>query len=268
MWTPPDASPPASREAIPVAAPPRVRDLLRTVPDGPLEVLHRGPRAIYVAVGDRAVGLLAQTAVAVPNGLRSTISQFSPHQGLSAYSGSGVLHVDGRPLSVRRIVGVHIPPVRYARSPSNTASSATFAATPPAAVAEFVVSEAPDGIDAVAVARLVGRGEGLTPLGDDVLCGWLAAHRAAGVATPDVDATVRAHAHRTTLLSATLLDCALHGEGLPELGAWLHALGSRDESPAATALLAVGGTSGAGLMAGAMLALEALRRDRAPEVAA
>lgn len=273
-WTPPDASPPASREAIPVAAPPRVRDLLRAAADGPLEVLHRGPQAIYVAIGDRAVGLLAQTAVAVPNGLRSTISQFSPHEGLSSYSDSGVLHVDGRPLSVRRIVGVHIPPVRYARSPSNTASSATFAATPPAAVAEFVVSGAPHGIDAAAVARLVGCGGGLTPLGDDVLCGWLAVHRAAGIATPEVDGAVRARAHRTTLLSATLLDCALHGEGLPELGTWLHALGSLDEAAAAAALLAVGGTSGAGLMAGAMFALESLRQaphrasDRVPGAAA
>jgi hypothetical protein len=267
--TPPDASSTASREPIPVAAPPRVRDLLRTAPDGPLEVLHRGPLAVYVAVGDRAVGLLAQTAVSVPNGLRSTISQFSPDQGLSSYSESGVLHVDGRPLSVRRTVGVHIPPVRYARSPGNTASSATFAATPPAAVAEFVVSGAPHGVDAGAVARLVGCGEGLTPLGDDVLCGWLAAHRAAGVATPEVDLAVRTHVHRTTLLSATLLDCALEGEGLPELGAWLHALGSPAEAAAAAALLAVGGTSGAGLMAGAMLALDALRRttDRATDPA-
>ena len=67
---------------------------------------------------------------------------------------------------------------------------------------------------------MLGRGDGLTPLGDDVLCGWLALHRAAGVPTPDVDAEVRAeHLHRTTLLSATLLDCALHGEVMPEFAA-------------------------------------------------
>lgn len=268
--TPLDPPPPVSRRPVPVAAPPRVRDLLRSVPDGPLEVLHRGPQAIYVAVGGRAVGLLAQTGLAVPNGLRSTIREFGPHQGLSSYSESGVLHIDGRPLSVRRTVGVHVPPVRQARSPGNTASSATFAATPPAAVAEFVVSGAPHGIDVDAVARLVGRGEGLTPLGDDVVCGWLAVHRAAGAPTPDVDEAVRAHAHRTTLLSATLLDCALHGEGLPELGTWLHALGTPAEARAAAALLAVGGSSGAGLMAGAMLALDTLPQapDRASGVAA
>ena len=69
--------------------------------------------------------------------------------------------------------------------------------------------------------RLVGRGDGLTPLGDDVLCGWLAA-RARRVARP----TRRrrgpcAAPRRTTLLSATLLDCALHGEVLPEFAAYV-----------------------------------------------
>jgi hypothetical protein len=126
-------------------------------------------------------------------------------------------------------------------------------------VAEFVAVRAPHGVDPDAVPRLVGAGDGLTPLGDDVLCGWLAAHRALGVPTPEVDAAVRAHADRTTLLSATLLDCALEGEVLPELGAWLAALATPAQLPAAAdALLAVGASSGAGLLTGAQLALESL----------
>lgn len=138
------------------------------------------------------------------------------------------------------------------------------AATPPAAVAELVISKAPHGLDAAAVRRLVGAGDGLTPLGDDVLCGWLAAHRSLGVPTPEVDAEVRAQAARTTLLSATLLDCALHGEVLPELGGWLAALVTPQDLPAATrALLAVGATSGAGLLAGARLAVDHLLTERA-----
>ena len=40
---------------------------------------------------------------------------------------------------------------------------------------------------------------GLTPLGDDLLCGWIATHRAAGVPTPEIDRAVRAGLHRTTL---------------------------------------------------------------------
>nr|WP_253945199.1 DUF2877 domain-containing protein [Nocardioides sp. zg-DK7169] len=105
---------------------------------------------------------------------------------------------------------------------------------------------------------MVGVGDGLTPYGDDVLCGWLAAHRAAGVATPEVDDAVRALAHRTTLLSATLLDCAVRGEVLPEFAAWLRALGTPGEPAAAATLASIGHTSGLGLLRGARRALTAL----------
>nr|WP_281380895.1 DUF2877 domain-containing protein [Nocardioides panaciterrulae] len=107
---------------------------------------------------------------------------------------------------------------------------------------------------AAQVAHLVGRGGGLTPLGDDVLCGWLATHRAAGRPTPVVDAAVRSLAARTTLLSATLLDCALHGEVLPEFASYLTAVGTPDEPARAARLAAVGHTSGGGLLYGALLA--------------
>ena len=69
--------------------------------------------------------------------------------------------------------------------------------------------------------------------------------------TPVVDAAVRALLPRTTLLSATLLDCALHGEVLPEFAAYLAALGTPAEPAAPPTLAAVGHTSGAGLLHGA-----------------
>ena len=80
---------------------------------------------------------------------------------------------------------------------------------------------------------LVGNGGGLTPLGDDVLCGWLAVLVATDRLTDDVTAAVRATLDRTTLLSATLLDCALHGEVLPEFAAYVAALGTPAEDAAA-----------------------------------
>lgn len=247
--------------AVPVAAPPRVRALLASVSDGPVEVVHRGPLALYVAIGGRCVGLLATGAVRVPCGLVSTIADFPAGSGASAYVDRGVLHIDSRPLTVGRVVDVHAPRFDRGAIPRNTADSVTPAATPPAAVAEFVVSWAPEGIDPAAVARLVGRGDGLTPLGDDVVAGWLATHRAAGVATPEVDAAALAVAHRTTLLSATLLECAVHGEVLPELGGFLAALGTPAAASRARALLAVGGSSGAGILAGSLLALDRLHTE-------
>ncbi len=118
-------------------------------------------------------------------------------------------------------------------------------------------------VTAATVGQLLGRGPGLTPLGDDVLCGWIATHRAAGVPTPEIDSAVRGGLHRTTLLSATLLDCALHGEVLPELGRFLSAVGTAAEPGRAADLRAVGGTSGAGLLQGARLALDDLGQTRA-----
>ena len=247
--------PQPSRPAVPVSAPARVRDLLRVAGDGPVPVVHRGPQAVYVAVGGRCVGLLAAGASRVPCGLRSRVRNFSPDEGRSAYLEAGILHIDRRPLAVGRVVDVHVPRLDRGAVLRDTADSITCSATPPAAVVEFVVSSAPLGITPAVAGRLLGRGDGLTPLGDDVLCGWLAVRRAVGLATFGVDDAVRSGLDRTTLLSATLLDCALEGEVLPELADWLTAVGTRDLPRRAAALLAVGSSSGAGLMAGALLAL-------------
>jgi hypothetical protein len=111
----------------------------------------------------------------------------------------------------------------------------------------------PDDVD-----RLIGRGPGLTPLGDDVLAGWLATRAAGGRPDAAVADAVLRRAGATTLLSATLLDCAARGEVLPQLGAWL----ADPTADATDALLAVGATSGAGLLAGAALALASLTTDR------
>ena len=155
------------------------------------------------------------------------------------------------PLGIGRIVDVRVPSLQ------DTANSVTAQAIPPAAVVELV-GPVPAQLDAADVVRVVGRGDGLTPLGDDVLCGWLALHRAAGVATPEVDAAVRACLDRTTLLSATLLDCAIHGEVIPEFAAYVAALGTPAEPDRAATLAAVGHTSGSGMLYGARLALSTL----------
>jgi hypothetical protein len=240
---------------LPVSAPARVLARLRGTPDGPLPIVHHGPHAVYLDVGGWCVGVLAAEAVPVPNGLRSRIHHFPPGSPRSSYLEGGVLHIDSRPLTVGRVEDVHVPRLDPGKILRTTASSATATATPPASVAEFAATLAPTGVDAQAVARLVGRGDGLTPLGDDLVAGWLATCRALGVATPEVDEAVRDALPRTTLLSATLLDCALHGEALPQLRAWLAALGTPDLTARTSALLAVGHTSGGGLLCGARLAL-------------
>lgn len=229
--------------AIPVSAPPRVHERLHRAPDGPVPVLHRGEHAVYVDVHGWCVGILDTLAAQVPCAVIARNGDFAMLRAGSAHIIGGALQVDGIPLAVGRLRSVAVPRIHLPRS------------RPPLLARE---PHSPR-LNAAEVARLVGAGDGLTPYGDDVLCGWLAIHRAAGVATPTIDETVRSHLDRTTLLSATLLDCALHGEVLPEFAAYVAALGTPAEATRADALAAIGHTSGAGLLYGASRGLAELR---------
>jgi hypothetical protein len=96
------------------------------------------------------------------------------------------------------------------------------------------------------VARLAGRGPGLTPLGDDILVGYLAAAALAGDCEAALAAIAVCTCRTTTSLSRTLLRLAVRG-ALPE--AAHHLLRDGDPKP----LLAFGATSGKGLAFGLAL---------------
>jgi hypothetical protein len=101
-------------------------------------------------------------------------------------------------------------------------------------------------------ARLAGRGEGLTPLGDDLLCGYAAGLVLWHGRHDDAREIAATAAPRTSLLSATLLRHAARGE-LPEPA---HALLERgDLGP----LRGFGRTSGGALARGLALACGAER---------
>lgn len=208
---------------IPVSAPPRVAAHLHSVGDAPAPVLHRGPDAVYVEVASRCVGVVGTRATAVPCALRTALDRLP--DVVTASVRDGVLHLGDEPVVVGRLVNVQVPRLPLTGQPG-----------------------------AVDVADLVGRGDGLTPYGDDVLCGWLAVTRGAGIKTPGVDAQVRKLAGTTTLLSATLLECAMAGEVVPEFATWLAGTGPVE------AVERIGHTSGLGLVEGARLALSGLER--------
>ena len=241
--------------SVAVSAPLRVRERLRHAPDGACAVVHAGRHALYLDLDGWCLGVVGRAAAQVPCALRLGTDDLAALEGATAYVEAGTLHVNGTPLAVGRVVDTRVPRLDPARRTATTTPAAV-----PAAVVDFVaevgLARSPDrALDPADATRLVGR---LTPLGDDVLCGWLALHRAAGRATLVLDAAVRALLPRTTLLSATLLECALHGEVLPEFAAYVVALGGPDEPDRAAALAAVGHTSGAGLLYGALLALAEL----------
>jgi hypothetical protein len=194
-------------------------------------VVHRGTDAVYLDVSGWCVGVVNQHAAQVPCALGTRTGDLAALGAGPAYLRGGVLHLSGVPLVIGRLRQVGVPAVR---------TVATTHRPEPAAV-----------LDMETVSRLVGAGDGLTPRGDDVICGWLAVHRAAGVPTPVVDEAVRRRMQHTTLLSATLLDCALHGEVLPQFAAYVVALGTPAQAGAERDLLAVGHSTGSGLLEGA-----------------
>ena len=246
----------------PVAAPPRVAARVESAPDGPVPVLHAGRETVHLDVAGGAVGVAAADAPGLPHSLRTNLVSLSSSGVPTAYVESGILHLDGRALVVGRLVDVRAPRLDTTRIPKTSpAADQGTPRSPGAGLVALLDGTDVAHIDAAAVADLVGRGDGLTPLGDDVLCGWLAAHRAAGVATPAVDDAVRRTLPRTTTLSATLLECALAGEVADVAADYLRALGTPHASAARAALAALGHTSGEGLAHGIDLAVAALSRE-------
>lgn len=231
---------------VSVAAPVRVRERLAAAEDGPRQVLHAGATAIYVDLDGWCLGLVSADATPVPCALWSTLPDLA-ELGPTVRVEAGTLHVGAATVRIARLADVSVPTIgRHGDRGFGPARAMTSAAG---------LSLPDDGrLTPAHLDHLLGRGPGLTPLGDDVLAGWFAARVAAGHPDHVLAAAVRRRLGVTTLLSATLIDCALQGEALPQLAAWLS-----DPGPTTTeALLAVGATSGAGLLAGAGLAIASL----------
>jgi hypothetical protein len=110
-------------------------------------------------------------------------------------------------------------------------------------------------------AALLGRGPGLTPSGDDVLAGYLIGARAFGVPFDHCASGVELlAARRTTALSAQLLRHAAEGECAPPLADLVAAcMSGTGVDDAAAAVLRIGATSGAALLAGLALAARRAR---------
>ncbi|WP_198014077.1 oxamate carbamoyltransferase subunit AllH family protein, partial [Phycicoccus elongatus] len=103
-----------------------------------------------------------------------------------------------------------------------------------------------------AVATLIGRGNGLTPAGDDALAGALLAACALG-GHQALATAVLANTHRTTSLSATLLRAAAEGYAAPPVVAYVTAVMRGDRGAAARwrpRVEAIGHGSGRDLIAG------------------
>jgi hypothetical protein len=219
-----------------------VRDLL-TGPACSGTVLAHFPTALYVAVprGFGVIAVLSSTAVRLPCGLQLTAPQLDlPADPGDVVVGNGAIRVGPVEIGAGRTVSMGV-----ARRPDPSPA---------------LVRQAQRSVDPVEVdERLLGRGPGLTPSGDDVLAGYLVGAAAYGLPADELRALVHSQAHRrTTTLSAALLRHAALGEAIPQVAGLLDALGGgRGLDRALAELLAVGHTSGAALAGGVLAAADA-----------
>ena len=183
-----------------------------------------------VVVGDREVRLSGLTIRAVRT--------WRPHQVATAGVGPGVL---ASPLA----------PLRLAwRTTARTLTDGLLAGD---------LVSLPDR-----VGTLVGAGPGLTPSGDDVLCGVLLGlrlhPRGSDSLMDHLWAAVRPRLTTTTSLSAALLSEAAQGYAVAPVVRLVEALARHDPAPveAVQAVLAIGHSSGADLLGGLAGCLDAL----------
>jgi len=204
-------------------------------------VLAHFPSALYIAVprGFGVIAVLARTAVRLPCGLQLAALELDLDRPGEVVVGDGAIRVGPVEIAAGRTVSMHV-----ARRPDP---------------APALVRQAWQSVDRVEVdERLLGRGPGLTPSGDDVLAGYLVGAAAYGLPADELAALVHSQAHRrTTTLSAALLRHAALGEAIPQVAGLLDALGGgRRLDRALAELLAVGHTSGAALAAGVLAAAD------------
>jgi hypothetical protein len=233
-------------------------------------VLHVGRDAVYVDVAGAAIGILSRHATHVPCGIRTGLPALAGQHGIGAARvGDTAVVGDGRLLlrAVEARVSLTVASRAEAIASPRGLRSTLAAASGLGRVVDELPTDALDLLrtgDPAAVGRLLGRGTGLTPVGDDVLAGWLATTVALGRPSDAVGREVdRLAPTATTTLSATLLGCARRGDVLPEFRRLLATTTDADATYALATLLRVGHTSGAGLALGSLLALSPDERTAA-----
>lgn len=284
----PPAAGAASLALRPLLDPPRRPARVIAVFPAALYLEMRGgpePRVLAVVTSD--AGRLPNAVVVVAG--RREHPFRSVREGADAFVGDGRIEAEGLTVQVRRwwdpspALGVLRPDalargVRALEAELTEAGALTAAGPsggglaghpdPGALAAACAAGDLAGAVEAAE--RIVGLGPGLTPTGDDILCGLLVALRLVGGAVRHggavrladwLGAAVTADAGtRTTALAATLLHCAAAGHAGAEVAAVLRGVAGHEPPQAAVRrLLAVGHTSGAdlahGVLAGCRAAL-------------
>jgi hypothetical protein len=227
---------------------------------GELTVLGAFPNAVYLQLvaSEVVLAVLSADAVRLPIGLvlAAGSSRLALASVTEASLEDGELVLQGLRVIARADRSAVLRPVGRPRQQLG-APNASSIGLPPELVAAL-------GTDpALAVPDLIGRGPGLTPSGDDLLCGLLAGCVLFEVPADDVRQAVldvlASRPRATTSLSRALLRRAAAGEGIEQLSTLAEALCGTDPATLAQAwqaLRAVGHSSGAALGLGLLTAAE------------
>ena len=242
-------------------APAFVSRLLATSP-GPMRTLGAFPTARYLqAASGEVLALLSAEAVPLPLGIlldrpASRLELDAPE--MSCTIRGGRLYCDG---SAVLITGARDTWLRLAGEPRTEHVARCRRRLSPTDPGRLDALTSPDPADGVA--RVLGRGPGLTPAGDDVLCGLLAGARLFGRGADAVIGAVRRNLatrpRATTALSRQLLLAACAGHGLPQLQRLADELcsgGSAEVQSALAATTAIGHSSGDALAAGLLASID------------
>lgn len=247
--------------------------------DGPQHcgtVVHVGADAVYVDSGSDVIGVVSRHATPIPctittraESVETLLTGHRPAVGDEVSIGAGVVDFGHHRVRVARYVDFAMRRLDRAQAPlmAERLVAACAGTEPPGELAPELLALLRDQ-PVEALDRVLGRGSGLTPFGDDVVCGLLATLLAADdPCAADLRREVLARApRRTTSLSSTLLRRAGAGDVLPAFADVVGALVHRPEAVGArvSRLRAVGHTSGAGMLLGLHLALDHINTRSCP----
>lgn len=251
----------------------------------PLRILLRTRAAAYlgdedpVAVLVESHGLLVPDAIVLPPSTRWT-TLLSEHEttGAPILLGDGRLRCGAAQISLTDRLDLRVtlspPPIErvrraVARLDEALGAIRTTDAGLPRLTHRWSSGRADPATLAHDAPRLIGRGPGLTPSGDDLLAAAIFTHTVLGTAgaAHAAERIIGLSAGRTTAASIVSLRGAATARAVPQLGAALSSLLRDDDpTPAVADVLALGHSSGADLARGmhdalaATLALSAERK--------
>ena len=244
----------------------RVAGPLREAP-----VVHSGPDAIYLDLEGSCIAVLAGRAVQVPLGVRTLLPELpSVAVGETGSIRDGVVEIGELAVLVTNIVDTTVPVLSPEDAAWGRQHLPKFAEHRVGYLRDELPAQAFDQLaagDPQAALTLLGEGRGaVTPLGDDVLGGWIAT--AVAIRLPSLQA-IRSEValnafDRTNIVSASLLACAARGEGVPEFHSAMSGVARQNDEILGQSLdlmIERCGESGLAFVLGSMLAFEAFELD-------